>query len=76
MGRGSETIWFHLVGWLLTALAASLGAPFWFDVLNKFISIRSVGKAPEERPKPPKEVPIPLEPGQSPRDADREPGTK
>jgi hypothetical protein len=24
-------------------LAASLGAPFWFDVLNKFMSVRSAG---------------------------------
>jgi len=31
----------HLFGWLLTALAISLGAPFWFDVLNKVIVIRS-----------------------------------
>jgi len=34
-------------GWLLTAFAISLGAPFWFDMLNKVISIRSAGKAPE-----------------------------
>jgi hypothetical protein len=62
---------FHFVGWLLTALAATLGAPFWFDTLNKIMSIRSAGKAPEETPKPPKEVPTPVEPGQSPREADR-----
>lgn len=62
---------FHWMGWLITALAASLGAPFWFDMLNKIMSIRSAGKAPEEKPKPPKEVPTPLEPGQSPREADR-----
>ena len=65
-----DTIGFHIVGWLLTAFAASLGAPFWFDTLNKFMSIRAAGKAPEERPKTPKEVPTPLEPGQSPREAD------
>jgi hypothetical protein len=65
-----RAISFHLIGWLLTALAASLGAPFWFDTLNKFMSVRSAGKAPEERPKPPKDVPIPLEPGQTPREAD------
>ena len=61
----------HIVGWLLTALAATLGAPFWFDTLNRIISIRSSGKAPEERPKPPKEVSLPVEPGQSHREADR-----
>ena len=66
----SDTVAFHLVGWLLTVLAASLGAPFWFDILNRIISIRSAGKAPEEKPKPPKDVPVPLEPGQSPREAE------
>ena len=29
------------VGWLMTALALSLGAPFWFDILNKFMVVRS-----------------------------------
>jgi hypothetical protein len=36
-------------GWLVTALAASLGAPFWFDILSRFINIRSAGKAPNEK---------------------------
>jgi hypothetical protein len=35
---------------LLTALAISLGAPFWFDLLNKFIVIRSVVKPHEKSP--------------------------
>ncbi|MEP6674686.1 MAG: hypothetical protein ABJA78_06015 [Ferruginibacter sp.] len=34
------------VGWLLTALAISLGAPFWFDLLNKFVQIRGTGPKP------------------------------
>lgn len=50
-------------GWLITALAVSLGAPFWFDLLNKFVNIRGSGKAPEEGPKEPKEVPQPKGPG-------------
>jgi hypothetical protein len=37
-----------VVGWLLTALAVSLGAPFWFDMLNKFIVIRSTVKPREK----------------------------
>lgn len=41
------------VGLLLTALAISLGAPFWFDLLNKVISIRTAGRSPEEKPKSP-----------------------
>lgn len=39
----------HLVGWVLTAVAASLGAPFWFDILNKFMNVRSVGASPDEK---------------------------
>jgi len=41
----------HLLGWLLTAVAASLGAPFWFDTLNKFMNIRAAGTAPDEKGK-------------------------
>lgn len=61
----------HAIGWLLTALAATLGAPFWFDMLNRVISIRAAGKPPEEEPRPPKAVSVPVEPGQSPQEADR-----
>lgn len=52
-----------VLGWLITAFAVSLGAPFWFDLLNKFVNVRSSGKAPEEEPKSPKEVPQPAQPG-------------
>lgn len=38
----------HIFGWLLTALAISLGAPFWFDILNKVIVIRSTVKPKEK----------------------------
>ncbi len=35
-------------GYLITALAISLGAPFWFDVLNKLIRMRgSIQKIPK-----------------------------
>lgn len=37
------------LGLLLSALALSLGAPFWFDLLQKLVSIRSVGKNMLER---------------------------
>jgi hypothetical protein len=40
--------WVNLVGFIITAFAISLGAPFWFDLLNKFINIRVSGKKPEE----------------------------
>ena len=39
---------FHWLGWILTALAISLGAPFWFDMLNKFIVVRSTVKPKEK----------------------------
>ncbi|MGE5344407.1 MAG: hypothetical protein ACM3JH_00495 [Acidithiobacillales bacterium] len=40
------------LGILIAALAASLGAPFWFDVLSKFINLRSAGLKPLRKPKP------------------------
>jgi hypothetical protein len=39
----------HLAGWILTAIAASLGAPFWFDTLNKFMNVRAAGTSPSEK---------------------------
>ncbi len=35
-------------GWLLTAIAISLGAPFWFDLLNKFMIVRSTVRPSEK----------------------------
>jgi hypothetical protein len=37
---------FTIFGWILTALAISLGAPFWFDLLNKAIRLRAAGTKP------------------------------
>lgn len=37
----------RLLGWILTIVAVSLGAPFWFDLLGKFMNMRSAGKKPE-----------------------------
>jgi hypothetical protein len=40
----SATGWIALLfGWLVTGLAASLGATFWFDVLGKALQIRGSG---------------------------------
>lgn len=41
-----------IMGLLLTTGAVSLGAPFWFDVLNKLVNIRSSGKQPEKSQQP------------------------
>lgn len=35
-----------ILGWIITALAISKGAPFWFDILRKIVSVRSTGKRP------------------------------
>lgn len=41
--------WFmKVLGLLFTTVAVSLGAPFWFDMLNKLINIRAAGKPPAE----------------------------
>jgi hypothetical protein len=61
----AEWILVKVLGLLLTAGAASLGAPFWFDMLNRVISIRAAGKAPEETPKAPRQIPLPAAPGQT-----------
>lgn len=47
-GREAATIGFMIVGWLMTGLAVSLGAPFWFDALNRIIVVRSTVK-PDEK---------------------------
>ena len=41
-------IYLHGIGWIVSALAVSLGAPFWFDTLNRFMNIRNAGRAPDE----------------------------
>jgi hypothetical protein len=46
-GRMLQTI----IGWFVTAFAVMLGAPFWFDVLNRFMVVRSTIK-PNEKSQP------------------------
>jgi hypothetical protein len=63
-------VWFGVmtapIGWLMTALAAMLGAPFWFDLLNKVMVIRSTVKPHEKSPeegsedRQPKHRPVPV----------------
>ena len=48
---GVSGILMMALGWLITAFAVSLGAPFWFDVLNKIMVIRSTVK-PFEKSQP------------------------
>lgn len=39
------------VGWILSAIALAMGAPFWFDLLNKFVNVRNTGKKPDSSDK-------------------------
>lgn len=40
-----------VLGLSVTGLAVSMGAPFWFDLLNKFMNVRNAGRPPEEKAK-------------------------
>ena len=44
----SLSFWSRVFGWFLTGIALSLGAPFWFDTLNKFMIVRSTVKPKEK----------------------------
>lgn len=45
--KSDLTTWIErIIGWLVTGLAVSLGAPFWFDLLDKFMNIRGTGDKP------------------------------
>ena len=41
---------FKVAGILLTGFAVTLGAPFWFDVLNRFMVVRATVKPDEKSP--------------------------
>lgn len=42
-GKNKGAFWEHVPGWLVTALALTLGAPFWFDVLGRLAKVRAAG---------------------------------
>ena len=42
----------RIAGWIITALAITLGAPFWFDILKKLMTIRSSAPTPEYNNQP------------------------
>jgi hypothetical protein len=45
-GNKAKWTWLSILGWIATGLALSLGAPFWFDLLGKFVNIRGAGPKP------------------------------
>jgi hypothetical protein len=53
--RADKDLPTKIFGWLLTAAALTLGAPFWFDLLNKFVNLRGAGIKPQRedaKPRP------------------------
>src|SRR6185369_6002126 len=55
-GWRAKLNWFTPFGWILTVLAISMGAPFWFDMLNKIMNVRFAGKSPDEKAKVPEKT--------------------
>ncbi len=45
--KGSQWCW-KIIGLVITTLAVSLGAPFWFDLLNKVARLRVSGVVPRK----------------------------
>lgn len=41
------TVFLYVIGILLTGFLLSFGAPFWFDILIKFVNIRKAGQKPQ-----------------------------
>ena len=44
--RQLSIVFFKLLGLAMTVLAVSLGAPFWFDMLQKVVNLRGAGTPP------------------------------
>ncbi|MEM8719732.1 MAG: hypothetical protein AAGE84_10545 [Cyanobacteria bacterium P01_G01_bin.39] len=37
--------WYKVIfGWSISAIAISMGAPFWFDLLDKVMNVRNAAK--------------------------------
>lgn len=49
-GRLEALDWLEMsLGWLITALAALFGAPFWFDLLQQIVRLKAAGPSPKEK---------------------------
>lgn len=48
-----------ILGILVSAVLVSLGAPFWFDALNRFVNVRGAAKPPSAINEPPPHSPPP-----------------
>lgn len=61
LSEWKAAFWTKLVGILITAFALQLGSSYWFDLMNKAVNIRAVGKRPDEK-RPPQDVVTPPKP--------------
>jgi hypothetical protein len=48
LANNFDVVMFKLVGIFVTACAVALGAPFWFELVNKLLDIRSSGRRPDD----------------------------
>lgn len=64
-GGDWKSIGFMFLGWMMSALALSLGAPFWFDTLGRLVKLRSAGtrSADKETQPPSPQTYQPTQPG-------------
>jgi hypothetical protein len=44
--RKTHGLLYVILGWILSTLALSAGAPFWFDLLKKLVNVRNAGAKP------------------------------
>jgi hypothetical protein len=40
----------QVAGWIITASTALFGAPFWFDLMQRVVRLRSTGTRPDDLP--------------------------
>jgi hypothetical protein len=36
----NQSVWVTILGWLISTIALSFGAPFWFDILKRLVNVR------------------------------------
>jgi hypothetical protein len=46
-GLSFQVVFLDVLGWLITAVMVSFGAPFWFDLMSKLVNKRATGPKPE-----------------------------
>jgi hypothetical protein len=59
VGAFMAALAFALMGWIVTAFASSLGAPFWFDGIGWLLALRGSGAKPPDEVIPAKSIGLP-----------------